>query len=97
MSEEALRESRRERIRERITWLKNNFDEINLRLAVAAMTDASEYNFSADNDILDHIIDDPRFASSFAEMLEVDADLLISEEQIPKEEFLSKVAKGLED
>lgn len=87
---EALRESQREKIRERILWCKQNDPDGNdVRQLVAVLVEEG-YEFSEDNDIIDHIIDDNTFAKRVAEMLSVPAKKLIATEFISKEDFLDE-------
>lgn len=96
MAEEALRESYREKIRERLLWLKPT-DPAGFRAMVATIAEDNRYAFTEENDFLDHMIDNSDLADRVAEMFEVDTPNLMSPEFISKEDFLAQKSEEGED
>lgn len=89
VAQEALRESHREKIRQRLLWLKPT-DQEGFRAMVHVMAVDAGYELSAENDFLDHMIDDPLFADRVAVMFDVATEDLVSTEFISQEDFVTQ-------
>ena len=89
MDEEALYESHREKVIQRLVWLKNNMRK-DYHAAIAVLVEAGKIPSLEMVPVADRILNDPKFADIFAEKFEIPTDKLLSKKFVSQEDFLGE-------
>ena len=88
MDQEALYESHREKVVERLVWLKNSFRK-DFHLALAVLVEAGYVPSLEEVDLADLILTNEQVADLFAEKFDVSTDKLLARDYISNEQFFT--------